>query len=321
MTTHQLVAGALGAALLAGACSRAETQQEASEAAAGVRQVAARAGDKLADSWLTTKIQAQFFADDDIKARYINVTSRDGEVTLTGSVDSEEVRQQALQIARNTDGVRQLNDRLTVGGAATQGFEPPPSASTSGAVATGGTGAPPTDDAAVTSAIQAKYYLDPAIKMRRVDVQARGGVVTLRGEVGSEHERGQALLLARSTEGVQRVEDHLTVNAAAPQTGTPQPGAAQSPMPASPVAGAAGPGAATAPAAGGDAAIQSRLQAALAADAQTNVAGIEVSSKDGVALLQGVAPSAAAKERALTIARQTQGVVQVVDRISVAQRR
>ena len=36
----------------------------------------ARAGDRLADGWLTAKVQAKFFADDDIKARYIDVATR-----------------------------------------------------------------------------------------------------------------------------------------------------------------------------------------------------------------------------------------------------
>jgi len=35
----------------------------------------------------------------------------------------------------------------------------------------------------------------------------------LKGSVGSESERQQALLLARATPGVQRVEDYLTVDA------------------------------------------------------------------------------------------------------------
>jgi osmotically-inducible protein OsmY len=40
--------------------------------------------------------------------------------------------------------------------------------------------------------------------------------VTLRGAVGSDAERTQALALARATTGVERVEDGLTVDASAP---------------------------------------------------------------------------------------------------------
>jgi osmotically-inducible protein OsmY len=46
-------------------------------------------------------------------------------------------------------------------------------------------------------------------------------------------------------------------------------------------------------------------------------APIEVTAKNGVVLLQGTVRSAAAKQRALALARGTDGVSQVVDRISV----
>jgi osmotically-inducible protein OsmY len=46
-------------------------------------------------------------------------------------------------------------------------------------------------------------------------------------------------------------------------------------------------------------------------------ATISVTAKDGVVLLDGMAPSAAARQRAVSVARATDGVVQVIDRITV----
>ncbi len=245
MHIPQLLTTAVAVSLVAtAACSREEARQHAREAASDARAAADRAGDQLADSWLTTKIQAQYFADEDIKARHINVATREGGVALTGSVNDQRAREQAVQIARNTDGVREVQDRLSVGPAPSGAFdaaagavgpdtaatganasaEPAAggSATASGAVPTTGTGIPdaartvlvPVDDASVESRIQAKYFLDDSVKARRIEVHAQNGVVTLRGEVASEAERAQALLLARTTVGVERVEDSLTVNAA-----------------------------------------------------------------------------------------------------------
>ena len=227
---HPLTAALVAAALTTVACSREETEQEARDLASDARTAAARASDQLADSWLTTKIQAQYFADDDVKARHINVSTRDGAVVLTGSVDDRRAREQAVQIARNTDGVREVEDRLTIDREAVaavgeaEGSEAVASApstdpgATSGAIPTTGTASamPPVvaiDDEAVTTRIQAKYFLDNAIKARDIEIATQNGVVTVRGEVASEAERAQALLLARTTEGVQRVEDSLTVEA------------------------------------------------------------------------------------------------------------
>jgi osmotically-inducible protein OsmY len=67
------------------------------------------------DGWITTKIQAKYFLDRDIKGREIDVDTRAGVVTLTGRVDSEAARQEAETVARQTRGVREVNNRLTLG--------------------------------------------------------------------------------------------------------------------------------------------------------------------------------------------------------------
>jgi len=196
-------------------CTRTETSERTQRAAAEVRTVAGRAGDTLADGWLTTRIQAQYFADDQVKARYIDVSTSNGVVTLKGFVDSPAARVRALQIARSSDGVKQVNDQLLIG-QSPKAFETAqqPVATTGDSGSVPITVAAPVDDARVTSSIQAKYFLDAAVKGRHIDVATHNGVVTLSGEVGSEAERAEALLLARNADGVQRVEDHLSVNAA-----------------------------------------------------------------------------------------------------------
>ena len=217
MRTPRVLAGtAILVLVCAVGCNRRETSREAEQAAQQVKSAAAQAGDKLADGWLTTKIQAQFFADDDVKSRYINVRSREGVVTLKGFVESDDARRQVLEIARNTDGVKEIDDRqLLVGRPATESFEAASTLPPASPVATSGVvPAPAPSDPTVVTTIQAKFFLDPALKTRNVEVQAANGVVTLKGSVASETERAQALLLARSSSGVQRVEDYLVVDAA-----------------------------------------------------------------------------------------------------------
>jgi hyperosmotically inducible protein len=231
MRTDQLLFGALAIVVLsAAACTRAEadrqTRQAAAEvnkaagvAASGVNKVAGAAGDRLADGWVTSKVQAQYFADKDIKARYINVSTRDGVVTIRGYVESPAAREQALQIARNTDGVRSVDDRLLIGQPPAKETFEVGGAGTAGAVATDGDAsdaarnAGALDDDRITSMVQARFYLDSSIKMRSIHVTTRNGVVTLRGSVNNEVERAQALLIARHTTGVGRVEDLLVVDA------------------------------------------------------------------------------------------------------------
>jgi hyperosmotically inducible periplasmic protein len=348
MARTQLFAGVLLVAAVAAGCNRTETRQEARETAADVKAAASRAGEKIADGWLTTKVQAQYFADDDIKSRYINVTSRDGVVTLKGFVESEDVRQQALQIAKNTDGVKEISDQLLIGRPPAGGFETVPVA-TGGAEfvevtpETGVGGTPAMTDEMVASRIQAKYFLDSTVKGRDIEVAAANGVVTLRGQVASDTERAQALLLARTTPGVQRVEDGLTVDASiaaaplptrstpstgglsgtpgtvgtagapAPAAGTPAPAVAGTPAAAAPPAPQATDAALTA-----NTTLEATLKQKLAADAQLKAAKMNISARDGVVLVEGTAPTAAVKEKVLSAVRGTNGVLQVVDRITVA---
>ncbi len=227
MKTPQLLCGVIALTAALAGCDRTATQADAKKIAtdvaagvkAGTQKAAAKAGDELADGWLIAKIQSKFVADHEITATDIDVSSRDGVVTLKGRVLNEPMRSLAVAIAKNTDGVTKVVDQLSVM-IASPVAPSRPGNSTGGAVATTGkvtdaaTRPGALDDARITSSIQAKYFLDDRIKGRQISVDTSNGVVTLRGEVGGETERREALLLARTTEGVKRVEDSLTVTAA-----------------------------------------------------------------------------------------------------------
>jgi osmotically-inducible protein OsmY len=118
--------------------SQAELKQSASQTADRIKSESVKAGEKLEDVWLTTKIRAKFVGDRDIKARNVSVSAHDGVVTLTGRVLNESERQLALTLASHTDGVKQVVDNLDVEVAG----PPPPHAvngGTPGAAATTGT--------------------------------------------------------------------------------------------------------------------------------------------------------------------------------------
>jgi osmotically-inducible protein OsmY len=72
------------------------------------------AGNAASDVALTTKVQAQFMSDNLVKARRINVDSKDGVVTLTGAVASKAESDKAEQMARETEDVKRVVNNLTV---------------------------------------------------------------------------------------------------------------------------------------------------------------------------------------------------------------
>jgi hyperosmotically inducible protein len=75
---------------------------------------AARAQDALTDGALTTKIKSKMALDDTVKALAIDVDTDNGVVTLSGSVNSEAERMKAVQLAKETDGVTSVVDRLVI---------------------------------------------------------------------------------------------------------------------------------------------------------------------------------------------------------------
>ena len=66
-------------------------------------------------------------------------------------------------------------------------------------------------NASLTAKIKAKMALDDRVKAANIDVDTTGSVVTLTGRVSSDEDRRRAVQLARETDGVTSVIDHLAV--------------------------------------------------------------------------------------------------------------
>jgi hyperosmotically inducible periplasmic protein len=66
------------------------------------------------DPALTAAVKGKLMADTTVAGLRIDVDTRDGVVTLTGQVRSQTEKDQALKLARETNGVKSVIDRLTV---------------------------------------------------------------------------------------------------------------------------------------------------------------------------------------------------------------
>jgi len=88
-----------------------ERAAELGEKAAGA---AARVQEGVSEAGVTAKIKAKMALDDSVKSRSINVTTDGTVVTLSGTVESVKEHDRAIALARETDGVSQVVDRLRV---------------------------------------------------------------------------------------------------------------------------------------------------------------------------------------------------------------
>ena len=91
------------------ACAKgAEVGEKVATAAEKVKDTAAEAA-------ITSKIRAKMVLDDNIKGRTIDITTNGSTVTLTGRVRSADEHARAVRLARETDGVTKVVDRLVIG--------------------------------------------------------------------------------------------------------------------------------------------------------------------------------------------------------------
>jgi osmotically-inducible protein OsmY len=70
---------------------------------------AGKAADSTKDGWVTTKVKSKFAASSAVKASDVSVETTNGVVTLTGTVDSAEAKQAAIEQAQQTEGVKSVN--------------------------------------------------------------------------------------------------------------------------------------------------------------------------------------------------------------------
>lgn len=145
------------------------------------------------------------------------------------------------------------------------------------------------NDDRVARAIKASYYSDEIVRGHAIDIVVENGVVTLRGTVRSERARGRATALARRVEGVTRVDDQLELN----------------------------PSAAACDCIDEDR-ITRTIQAQYFLHPQIKHGTVHVSATSaGAVRLEGTVGSIEAKNEAVRIARELEGVTRVDNRLEV----
>jgi hypothetical protein len=96
-----------------GAAKR-EAAKLAGKAAETGKDAAGHLGDTVTEATLTAKIKSKMALDDHVNARSIDVHTSDGVATLSGIVASADERKRAVQLARDTEGITRVVDRLEI---------------------------------------------------------------------------------------------------------------------------------------------------------------------------------------------------------------
>ncbi len=186
---------------------------------------------RVDDALLTARIKTQMTAGGRVSPTRVNVDTLNGDVTLRGEVPTQEERDAAEEVARNVQGVRSVNNQITIN----------PAAAAIG-VPTGNEMKQEAEKAASEVGRGVKeeagnIILLGEIKARLaaagytgVTVGVEQGVVTLSGEAASNKDRIAVEAIVEKISGVSKLNNQLSVKAHS-ATPTPTPGPTPSPTP------------------------------------------------------------------------------------------
>jgi hyperosmotically inducible periplasmic protein len=147
------------------------------------------------------------------------------------------------------------------------------------------------DDTVITSGVKSALLADPAIKSFDLQVETRKGTVQLSGFVDSQMQIDQALAVTRAVAGVTRVENGVTLKGAPSTLGTRID----------------------------DATVTGRVKSALLAESDIKSFDISVITLNGEVQLTGFVGNQGQIEKAMKIARATEGATGVKNELKVKQ--
>ena len=110
---HRVIGGGTGSTGGTAGIDAEKAKEVGAKAGEKTAELANRAEDVLNDGALTAKIKSKMALDDMVQARSIDVTTKSGVVTLSGTVRSTTEHDRAVQLAKETSGVTRVVDHLT----------------------------------------------------------------------------------------------------------------------------------------------------------------------------------------------------------------
>ena len=156
------------------------------------------------DAWIDGKLEAVYALNRHLSAFAIDTEVDKGIVHLTGRVEADIDRDLAGEIAKNVEGVVEVDNKLAIATDARVTHKEGEDRSFSAWI----------DDATTTASVKSRLLGNPNTQGMQIDVDTRGDVVTLTGEVTTAEEKALAEEIARSTGDVKNVRNQMIVRKA-----------------------------------------------------------------------------------------------------------
>jgi len=226
---------------------------------------ASKIDDQIISSAKKSYVFKNYLKDDDIK-----IQSKDGAVTLTGSVSEESHKKLARDTVASLSGVKTVDNRLEVKG--------PLAAENS--------------DAWLVTKVKTTLLFHSSVSASATEVNAKDGIVTLRGDAASQAQKDLTTEYAKDVDGVKDVKNEMVVAKPSKQTQTTGDKI-------------------------DDASITGLAKMTLLYHRSTSGLNTSVTTKNGVVTLTGKAKNAAEKELATKYVNDVKGVKSVKNQMTI----
>ncbi|MFC1535219.1 BON domain-containing protein [Thermodesulfobacteriota bacterium] len=144
------------------------------------------------DTKIKGKILAKFIDDNTVKTLDISASCYEGRVYLIGEYDTIKQKDRAIEIAKNTEGVKFVTTYLL----------PKKKDSLCGTK----------ENLTITAKVKAKLVGDKNIWSTNIDIKTMQCIVVLWGLVGAQEEIRKSIVHAKSVEGVKNVKSFLRIS-------------------------------------------------------------------------------------------------------------
>jgi len=151
------------------------------------RMVTAAVETPPGDSEITDAVDLELLLDEGVSSHLIDVETKEGVVTLSGSVDNILAKERAERITETIKGVRSIVNLIEVKPVVRK-------------------------DKELSRDIERALLIDPAADSYEVEVEADNGIVTLTGSVESWAEKKLAAHVAKGVKGVKDVKNNITID-------------------------------------------------------------------------------------------------------------
>ncbi len=149
------------------------------------------AGDVVDDNTVNASVKAALLEAKGLPSTGIVVETYKGVVLLSGFVDTQAHKDQAGKVAGGVSGAKKVHNAIAVSPSTSMGTK--------------------LDDTVITSKVKTALLDDKDVKSGQINVETRGGVVSLGGFVTGDKIKKRAVEVAKGVSGVKGVVDAMYV--------------------------------------------------------------------------------------------------------------